>query len=157
MAGGFDVGNVKDKTIFENFHTQDKINFQPALLAAHMSTQHLAEQGLLMFTGAAAVFEGPVNFAYGYYLAKSTTHALALQMAERKEIPETCSVVTILPTIIDTPANRQAMPEMDKSDWLPADDVALLIRQWANGENRPENGSFAKLNFKNGVVFPTFL
>ena len=112
---------------------------------------------MLMFTGAAAVFEGPVNYAYGYYLAKSTLHALAHQMAERKEIPETCSVVTILPTIIDTPANRQAMPEMDKSDWLPADDVALLIRQWANGENRPENGSFAKLNFKNGVVFPTFL
>ena len=43
VAGGFDVGNVKDKSIFENFHTQDKINFQPALLAAHMSTQHLAE------------------------------------------------------------------------------------------------------------------
>jgi len=50
-----------------------------------------------MFTGAAAVFEGPVNYAYAYYIAKSATHALALQLSERKEIPQTSSVVTILP------------------------------------------------------------
>ena len=50
-----------------------------------------------MFTGASAVFEGPVNFAYAYYLAKSTTHALALQMAERTEIPAESTVVTLLP------------------------------------------------------------
>ena len=50
-----------------------------------------------MFTGAAAVFDGPVNYAYAYYIAKSATHALALQMSERKEIPLTSSVVTILP------------------------------------------------------------
>ena len=66
-------------------------------------------------------------------------------MAERSEIPETSSVVTILPGIIDTKANREAMPTMDKKDWLPTDDIATLIRQWSEGENRPENGSFAKL------------
>lgn len=27
VAGGFDVGNIKDTTIFENFAHQDKINF----------------------------------------------------------------------------------------------------------------------------------
>lgn len=66
-------------------------------MAGHIATKSLKDNGLLMFTGAAAVFEGPVNYAYAYYIAKSATHALALQMSERKEIPESSTVVTILP------------------------------------------------------------
>ena len=77
----------------------------------------MSQQGLLMFTGAAAVFEGPVNFAYGYALSKAATHHLALQMAERTEIPETSNVVTIMPQVIDTPANREAMPDAETVEW----------------------------------------
>lgn len=133
MAGGFDIGNIKDTTIFQNFAEQDRINFQSALLAAHLATQQLDDQGMLMLTGAAAVFEGPVNFAYGYYLAKAATHALALQMAERKEIPESSSVITILPQVIDTEGNRAAMPDADKTEWQPVDKIATMVGQWAEG------------------------
>ena len=110
-----------------------------------------------MFTGAAAVFEGPVNFAYGYAMSKASTHHLALQMAERTEIPESSSVVTILPQIIDTPDNRKDMPDADHSTWTPPEKIAEMVRGWAQGENRPENGSYAKLNFKNGCVVPEFV
>lgn len=110
-----------------------------------------------MFTGASAVFEGPVNFAYAYYLAKSTTHALALQMAERTEIPAESTVVTLLPQMIDTEANRAAMPGVDTSEWAPCEKIGVMVRQWAENENRPENGSFAKVHYENGVVYPTFL
>ena len=56
----------------------DKVNFQSALLTAHLSTKFLGPQGLLLLTGAASVFEGPVNYAYGYACSKSATHNLAL-------------------------------------------------------------------------------
>ena len=49
------------------------------------------------------------------------------------------------------------MPDSDKVSWLPPQKVAELIRAWADGENRPENGSFAKLTYKSGVVIPEFL
>ncbi len=81
------MGSIKDSNIFQVYEDQDRVNFQSALLAGHLATKCLNEHGMLMFTGAAAVFEGPVNYAYAYYLAKSATHALALQMSERKEIP----------------------------------------------------------------------
>lgn len=157
VAGGFELSSIKDKHIFDIYERQDRVNFQSALLAGHIATKCLDEEGMLMFTGAAAVFEGPVNYAYAYYLAKSTTHALALQLAERKEIPENSDVVTLLPQIIDTPANRASMPDADTSEWTPLDKLAMMIRQWSDKENRPVNGSFAKVNFKNGVVYPTFL
>ena len=97
VAGGFEAGSIKDSDLFDKYERQDRLNFQSALLAAHIATKSLTPSGLLMFTGAAAVFEGPVNFAYAYYVAKSATHALALQMSERTEIPVTSSVITILP------------------------------------------------------------
>ena len=97
VAGGFGLSNIKDNSILEAYEHQDKINFQPALMSAHLASQTLAAQGMLLFTGSASVFEGPVNYAYAYYIAKSATHSLALQMSEKQELPESSSVITILP------------------------------------------------------------
>lgn len=49
------------------------------------------------------------------------------------------------------------MPNEDKSNWLPPEKMAEVLRAWAEGENRPENGSFAKLTFKNQCVVPEFM
>ena len=91
------MSSVRDVDIHEKFEEMDRMNFQSALLAGHLSTRFLSEQGFLMFTGAAAVFEGPVNFAIAYAMSKQATHALAVNMAERVDIPATSTVVTILP------------------------------------------------------------
>ena len=60
-------------------------------------------------------------------------------------------------TMIDTPANRNAMPDEDHSKWLPPEKIGDLLRSWSDGENRPENGSFAKLNFSKGAIVPEFV
>jgi len=56
VAGGYDGGLLKDKDVFEKFEKLDRMNFQSALLTAHLATKFLNEQGFLMFTGAASVF-----------------------------------------------------------------------------------------------------
>ena len=78
LAGGFDMGTVKDKEVFEKYRKLDKMNLQSALLTCHLATRYLSQQGMLTLTGAAAVFDGPVNFAFAYGLTKSATHALVL-------------------------------------------------------------------------------
>ena len=134
------------------------MNMQSALLTAHLAANYLGEQGFLCFTGAAKVFEGPVNWAFAYGMTKQATHSLVLHMSERVDIPKSSSVCCILPGTIDTPANRESMPdEKDKDGWLPPDKIAEMLRAWSDGENRPENGSFAKLNYKNKCVVPEFL
>ena len=113
------------------------------------------------------MFEGPVNRAFGFGITKQMTHAICLQLAERKEL-KGGDVCCILPTVLDTEANRKERVEITmgrrlreeekkKQVLVPTDKVAELLRQWADGENRPENGSFAKLNYKNGTVVPEFL
>lgn len=44
------------------------------------------------------------------------------------------------------------MPEADTSTWLPPEKIGELVRGWAEGDNCPVNGSFAKLNYKNGCI-----
>jgi len=119
----------------------DRANLKSALLTAHIATHRLSNEGLLMFTGAASVYKGPVDFACAYYLSKAATHSLAKQMSLRKDLPQTSSVITLLPNILDTKANREAMPDANKSKWAPTDQVAELILIWANEkEKRPKNG-----------------
>ena len=118
-SGSFEAGSIRDDDIFEVYQRVDRANFQSALLGGHLASHYLAGQGMLMFTGAAAVFEGATNFAYAYGMTKSATHALALHMAERTDIPESSTVVTILPQVIDTDANRAGMPDADHSTWTP--------------------------------------
>lgn len=122
------------------------------MLAGHIATKSLSEQGMLLFTGAATVFESPVYYASGYYFAKTATHALAMNMSEKDCLPETATVVTILPGMLDTKANREAMPDMDTNTWLPTEKLAVVIQKWADGENRPENGSYVKLDYANEVL-----
>jgi dihydropteridine reductase len=137
----------------------DKMNLRSALMAGHLATKHLSFNGMLLFTGAAAAFEGDYvgNWAFAYALSKGSTHSLAQLMAAGEDLPKDSSVVTILPTVIDTPANRESMPDEDHNTWLPPAHVGDLIRGWADNENRPQNGSFAKLTFDSGCVVPSFL
>jgi hypothetical protein len=67
------------------------------------------------------------------------------------------SILYIISTTIDTAKNREEMPDADKSNWLPPEKIGDLIRAWSDGENRPDNGSFAKLNYKNGCIVPDFI
>ena len=79
---------------------------------------------MLMLTGAAAVFEGPVNFAYAYAMSKAATHSLALHLAQRTELPPSSDTITLLPQVVDTPMNREAMPDADHDTWAPPDKIS---------------------------------
>lgn len=59
--------------------------------------------------------------------------------------------------VIDTPDNRKAMPESDFSKWTSPEAIAGLVKMWAEGANRPKNGSFAIMKKVNDMVVPEFV
>lgn len=97
----------------------NEVNLYPSLLAAHLATKYLTPNGLVIFTGAAAVYKEPQPDMIAYALAKSGVHYLATNLAEKAEKKESIQgkVITILPETIDTPTNREAMPTADFSKW----------------------------------------
>ena len=157
VAGGFVAGNVTQIDIFSQWESMLKMNLQPSLLTAYIATRHLDARGLLVLTGAAVPFTETCPQMLAYALSKSTVHSLATNMAERKDIPEDSSVVTILPEMIDTPKNREVMKNADATKWLDPVSIAALLKMWAEGFNRPANGSFAILKKSSDCVIPEFV
>jgi NAD(P)-dependent dehydrogenase (short-subunit alcohol dehydrogenase family) len=96
-----------------------EVNLYPSLLAAHLATKYLCTNGLVIFTGASSVYKEPQADMIGYALAKTGVHYLATSLAEKaaKKDHIDGKVITILPEVIDTPANRAAMPTSDFTKW----------------------------------------
>jgi hypothetical protein len=55
-AGGWTGGNIKDDDYFQKCQHMMNVNFYPSLLGAHLATKYLEENGIVILTGAAAVF-----------------------------------------------------------------------------------------------------
>lgn len=157
VAGGWVGGSISSDQIFSQTLQMIEINLYPSLLTCHLASRYLNENGLVVLTGAASAFKDvtPGNLAYG--LAKTAVHSLALNLSTRESIPSTSTVSTILPEIIDTPSNREAMPNADYSKWSNPVSIAGLLKMWADGDNRPANGSFAVLKCINGNIVPDFV
>ena len=50
-------------------------NVDSSLLASHLATKFISENdGIMILTGSASVYEGPVNFAFAYGVAKGAVH-----------------------------------------------------------------------------------
>lgn len=157
VAGGWVGGSISSSDIFTQTRQMLDINLYPSLLACHLATKFLNENGLIVLTGAAAVFKDVTPGMLAYGLAKTAVHSLALNLATLENIPSTATVSTILPEIIDSPANRAAMPNADYSTWSNPAAIAGLLKMWAEGNNRPQNGSFAVLRCINNNIVPEFV
>ncbi|GAB4252443.1 MAG: SDR family NAD(P)-dependent oxidoreductase [Acidobacteriota bacterium] len=75
-----------------------------------------------------------------YAAAKAAVAAFTVALAQelaREEI----WVNAVAPAILDTPANRAAMPEADRSGWVAPEDVAAVIRFLISPANRCVRGA----------------
>jgi dihydropteridine reductase len=131
-AGGWTGGNIKDDDYLQKVKLMNEVNLYPSLLGAHLATKYLNPNGLVVFTGAASVYKEPQPDMIGYALAKAGVHYLATSLAEKAEKKDLINgkVVTILPETIDTPTNRQAMPNSDFSKWSKPEQIGELLKSW---------------------------
>ncbi len=82
--------------------------------------------GALVFTGAAVVLGTPPAKLALYAASKAALHAYAASL--RAELhPHGVRVSVVAPSVIDTAANREAMPDADRAGWVSADTVAACL------------------------------
>lgn len=86
-----------------------------------------------------ALYSGGANMA-AYTASKAALLGLTRALAEEL-LPLRITVNAIVPTIIDTPANRAAMPDADTGRWLPPADIARVVRFLAGPDSRLVTGS----------------
>jgi NAD(P)-dependent dehydrogenase (short-subunit alcohol dehydrogenase family) len=76
-------------------------------------------------TGASAAL-GTTPGMLGYGLSKSATHFLVQSLAA-EPLFRKATIAAILPTTIDTPANRAAMPDAKYEDWTKVRAPRILL------------------------------
>jgi len=128
LVGGYAPGDLHatDDTLLEKMFN---INFFTAFHLVKPLMKHFETNGggQFIFVGARPALEadqGKGNFAYA--LSKSLVFKMAEFInAEGKSKNITATV--IVPSTIDTPLNREAMPDADFSKWVAGTDIAENI------------------------------
>ncbi|HZI91086.1 MAG TPA: SDR family NAD(P)-dependent oxidoreductase [Thermoleophilaceae bacterium] len=141
LVGGFAMGPKVGDSELEDFEKMLRLNLVPAFNLAHAAMPRLAEAGggAFVCVGARAALE-PFSGAAGYVTAKAgvITFIKALD-AEYKGAGVRCNAV--LPSVIDTPANREAMPNSDRSGWVAPEQIARVIRFLVSPDSEVTSGA----------------
>ena len=123
-----------------------------ALLATNLETTHASlralvpgmvarGRGSIVVVGSRAV-ERPWTSASAsaYGATKAAVVALA-QIVAAEVVENGVRVNAILPSTLDTPANRRAMPDADPSRWVTTDSAAAVIAFLLSDDARDVSGA----------------
>ena len=128
LVGGFAMDSAREADQ-DSIMKMITLNFFTALNTVQPVLSVLADQKEripIILVGAKPVFDsGASKMTFSYTLSKSMVVKLAqLLNADPKN---KANVSVIVPSIIDTPQNRIAMPDADFSDWVSPESIAEKI------------------------------
>jgi NAD(P)-dependent dehydrogenase (short-subunit alcohol dehydrogenase family) len=141
LVGGFETGGRVHETPIEDFERQFRLNLRPTYLMSQAAIPHMIEQrgGSIVCVGTRAAL-APFSGAAGYISSKAAVIAFAHAVAvEYKHDGVRCNA--ILPSVIDTPANRNSMPNADHERWVKPAEIAGVIAHLLSDDSLPTSGA----------------
>ncbi|MCC6379590.1 MAG: SDR family NAD(P)-dependent oxidoreductase [Burkholderiales bacterium] len=141
LAGGFRMGPPVHATADSDWAALFDLNVRTLLHAARAVVPRMlaAGSGRIVNVGAFAAQRGTAGMG-AYAASKSAVIRLTESMAAElrgKGINVNC----VLPTVIDTPENRAAMPDADPARWVAPHDLASVIAFLGSGAARAVHGA----------------
>jgi NAD(P)-dependent dehydrogenase (short-subunit alcohol dehydrogenase family) len=140
IAGGFQWTTVEDSDA-AGWDKMYAINLKTALNASKAALPYLlqSDAGRIVNVGAQSALHAASG--YGPYAAsKSGVHRLTESMADELKL-KGVTVNAVLPSIIDTPANRRDMPKADFDRWVAPADLAAVMLFLASDEAKAVTGA----------------
>lgn len=140
VVGGFTMAAVEDTTR-ASFVTMFELNAVTAFLCCREAVKRMrAAGGGRIVNVAARPAVQPAGGMLAYTTAKAAVASLTRCLAEEVR-PDGILVNAVLPSIIDTPANRSGMPGADFSLWPRPEQIAEAIAFLAGPENTLTSGT----------------
>ncbi|MCH9651407.1 MAG: SDR family NAD(P)-dependent oxidoreductase [Deltaproteobacteria bacterium] len=146
IVGGFAYASLSD-TDFETWRRMMEMNATSCFLCCREAAKVLKANGGGRIVNVAAMpaLARGAAFMSAYAASKAAVLNLTQSLAEELA-PDGITVNSIVPSIIDTPANRQAMPDADTSSWLPPKEIAGAMGFLMSDAARIVNGSALALS-----------
>lgn len=128
LVGGFSEGGRVHETPVEEFERQFRLNLRPTYLvtAAALPRLMAAGGGAVVCVGTRAALR-PFPGAAGYIASKRAVLAFVEAVAVEYR-DDGVRANAILPSVIDTPANRAANPDADFDRWVAPAQIAEVVR-----------------------------
>jgi NAD(P)-dependent dehydrogenase (short-subunit alcohol dehydrogenase family) len=141
LVGGFSSGPRVHETEPADFEHLIRLNLTPAFTLARAAMPRMMERGGGAFVGVSArPALRPFPGAAGYITAKAAVLAFIQALdAEYRGHGIRCNA--ILPSVIDTPENREAQPDADWSKWVPPAEIAKVVRFLISEDAKPTSGA----------------
>jgi len=141
IAGGFRMGSPVHETSDADWNFLFDINARTLLHAARAIVPRMlaAGGGKIVNVGAFAAQKGVADMG-AYVASKSAVIRLTETMAAELRA-KNINVNCVLPTVIDTPENRKAMPDADPRKWVAPEDLASVIAFLASDAARAIHGA----------------
>ena len=141
LAGGFRMGEAVHETADSTWDFLMDINARTLLKTSRALVPHMLKNGAGKIVNVAAYASQKGAAQMGAYCASKSsvirlTEAMAAELRS-KNINVNC----VLPSIIDTPENRAAMPAADPLTWVAPQDLARVIVFLASSAARAMHGA----------------
>lgn len=143
LVGGFGMGpRVGDpEASLEGFEKLLRLNLVPGFNLAHAAMPALVARGGGAYVGVSArAALRPFAGAAGYVTAKAAVLAF-IQAIDAEYRADGVRANAILPSTIDTPANRAAEPDADFSKWVAPAEIARVVRFLVSDESAVTTGA----------------
>jgi NAD(P)-dependent dehydrogenase (short-subunit alcohol dehydrogenase family) len=128
LVGGFLSGPLVHETSWADFEGMLRLNLAPAFNLAHAAMPRLVERGGGAFVAVSArAALRPFAGAAAYVTSKAAVIAF-IQALDADYRKQGVRANAILPSVIDTPANRANEPDADHSNWVQPTEIARVVR-----------------------------
>jgi NAD(P)-dependent dehydrogenase (short-subunit alcohol dehydrogenase family) len=139
-VGGYMASSV-EVTAAADFDRAIALNLKSAFLAckAVAPSMRQAKRGAIVSVSSEAALQGDAE-SFLYSASKAGVIRLTESLARELKAANV-RVNCVLPRIMDTPSNREAMPKANFSKWVKTDQVAAVIRWLGSDEAAPITGA----------------
>jgi len=141
LVGGWAGGRDVAETDNVRLDRMIDLNLRSTFYTLHAAIPHMreADWGRIVAVGSKAAVDAPAGQA-AFNMAKAGVAALIKTVA--RELEDTnITANTIMPTVIDTPATRAALPYADYVAWPKPDEIAAVIDFLASPASAVINGA----------------
>src|SRR3954451_6247962 len=141
LVGGYAEGDRLHETDVDEYDRLMRLNLRPNILLAKAAIPRFLRRGSGAFVAVSArPALRPFPGAAPYIVAKAAVLSF-VQTLDAEYRKDGVRANAVLPSVIDTPANRKAQPDADFSTWVAPAEIAKVVRFLVSEDSGPTSGA----------------
>jgi NAD(P)-dependent dehydrogenase (short-subunit alcohol dehydrogenase family) len=141
LVGGYAEGGRVHETEPDEFDRLMRLNLTPNVMLARAAIPRFLRRGGGAFVAVSArPALRPFSGAAPYIVAKAAVLSF-IQTLDAEYRQDGVRANAILPSVIDTPANRESQPKANFDKWVKPEDIAKVVRFLISEESGPTSGA----------------